>query len=176
MTTLRTCHLSPLLAALWLIIAPPIQAQERSEQRKDPIQEMTDLIEMYGIEKPAKATAIYVRHLMEGKNQDAYELIPTQDPVKRFINKSADLKYLKANASDIPSMDLIGFRMLSTTIVTFAYVLTTRDGPVAVRVDAFSFNKKFYISELRIIRQRDEILKMADSVRLLPASMELKFK
>jgi hypothetical protein len=173
--TLRMCHLWILLPLFWLVIARPIQAQEPSEQKKDLIKEMTDLIEIYGIEKPAKVTAIYFRHLMEGKKQDAYELIQTQDPVKRFIDKSADLKYLTANAADIPSMDLIGFRMLSTTVVTFLYVLTTRDGPVAVRVDAFSFNKKFYISDIRIARQRDEIMKMADGVRLLPASMELKF-
>jgi hypothetical protein len=104
----------------------------------DPIKEMADLIEVYGIEKPAKATAIYLRHLMEGQKQDAYDLIQTQDTVKRFIGKSADLKYLKANFTEIPSVDLIGFRMHSTTIVSFLYVLTTRDGPAAVRVDAFS--------------------------------------
>ena len=165
-----------LCVGFWLAIASTLCAQEGVERKKAELtKEMTELLGVYGIEKPAKGIAIYLYHLMSGKKEKAYDAIETKDSAKKFIEKSPELKYLKANFADIPNVDFIGFRLVSTTISSYLYVMTTRDGPVAVRVDCFAFKNKFYLSQIHITRQWDEIMKMADSVRLLSASMEIKF-
>ena len=77
---------------------------------------------------------------------------------------------------EIASADFVGFRLVSTTVVSLLYVMVTRDGPVAVRIDAYSFKKDLHISQIHITRKWDEMMRLVDSVRLLPATMELKFE
>lgn len=165
-----------LLGVLSLISLQPLYAQEEAKQRLAELKNETQIVlDVHGINEATKAVALYLRHLIEDKNKAAYELITTQNKAKQFIDKSNELKYLKAHSADITNMDLIGFRMISTTIISFLYVTTTQDGPMAIKVDVFSHKEKWNIAQIRITQKWDEITKMADNVRLLPVTLEFKF-
>ena len=159
-----------------MLVLPSLHAQEASTKKPDLAKESRVLLDVYGLEHPAKVVAQYLWHLVKRENEKAYELIETQTAAKRFVESSADLKYLRGNSADISGVDFIGFRMVSTTIVSFLYVTTTQDGPVAISVNTFSFKSKWHVSEIRITRKWDDIVKNADSVRLLPATLGIKFE
>src|SRR5688572_18815220 len=106
--SLRIYGCAILLAGL-LTAVLPVPAQEGLERKKAELtKEMTDLLGIYGIEKPAKAAAAYLRHLMEGKKEKAYGVFETKETVKRFLDRSEDMKYLRAHVADIPTIDFVG--------------------------------------------------------------------
>jgi len=168
--TIHRCAV--LLGSLWLVIAPSLRAQTGTDLAK----QSREILDTYGLETPSKHVAIYLWRLMEGKKETAYEMFETKESVKRALEKSAELKYLKAHIAEVASLDFVGFRMVSTTVISFLYVMTTREGPVAVRIDSYSFGKKLVVSQIRMTREWEEMMRLVDSVKQLPASMEFKME
>jgi hypothetical protein len=163
-----------LLSALWLMMAPLLHAQKGAGG--DLAKQTQQILDTYGLEQPAKAGAVLLRHLIEGKKDKAYGVFELKDPIKRSLEKSEDLKFLKARAADVASVDFVGYRLISTDILSLLYVLMTRDGPVVVRLDFYSFDKKLHMIQMRTARQWDEMMQLIDSVRELPASLEFKIE
>ena len=120
--------------------------------------------------------AAYLWHLAKGEKDKAFGIFETKDAVKRAIDKSDDIKFIRARAAEIVSVDFIGYRLISTDIISLLYIVMTREGPVVIRVDSYTYEKKFNIVQIRTARRWDDLMRLVDSVPELPASIEFKMQ
>ncbi len=160
------------LCSLWLTFALPVHSQTRAELQK----QTKVLLEAYGLEEPAKLFATFLLYLTKGEKEKAYSLVETKAKVKAVIEKSEDFKYLKVHQPEIPSIDLIGYRYVSNTVVSLLYSVTTKDGPVAIRMDFYTFENNAVVAQIRLTREWDEILALVDTLRQLPGPVEFPVK
>jgi hypothetical protein len=103
-------------------------------------------------------------------------LFKTSESVKKLISTSEGFKLLNRHSSKVSDFDLVAFRLVSTSLFSLVYTITTPDGPVALRMDFYAFERKLTLSDIRVTHKWDNMLRLIDRATQLPAALSIGIK
>lgn len=155
---------------------PPAAAQlgEPGNEETGLVADAYRILQERGLQPLTKITSFYTLAILNDNAEKAFSMIETSEELQEELSKSERMRELVEVTQGIDAIDLVAFRFYSTTVISLGYLVTTENGPAAVRLNIYTPGNKAVLHSCEIATEWDDMDRMLDSLTALPATLNLQ--